>query len=119
MKKDVDTFTLKEESSCIEQEPASAAWNKTSFAVDASNLNRIAEGIIFIKNLPKGSKYGISDDYPKEIDEIRKKLYPVLKAAKKEKKSAYFNVYKLIIDYQIYRGPETSNLPLYGRIMSS
>ena len=73
----------------------------------------------FIKNLPKGSKYGISDDYPKEIDEIRKKLYPVLKAAKKEKKSAYFNVDKLIIDDQIYRGPETANLPLYGRIMSS
>ena len=72
----------------------------------------------FIKNLQKGSKYGISDDYPKEIDEIRKKLYPVLKTAKKEK-SAYFNVDKLIIDDQIYRGPETSNLPLYGRIMSS
>ncbi|XP_068749314.1 uncharacterized protein [Montipora capricornis] len=73
----------------------------------------------FIKNLPKSSKYGISDDYPKEIDEIRKKLYSVLKAAKKEKKSAYFNVDKLIIDDQIYRGPETANLPLYGRIMSS
>ena len=73
----------------------------------------------FIKNLPKGSKYGISDDYPKEIDVIRKKLYPVLKTAKKEKKSAYFNVDKLIIDDQIYRGPETSNLPLYGRITSS
>ena len=43
----------------------------------------------FIKNLPKGSSYGISDDFPKEVDDIRKRLYPVLKAAEKEKKSAY------------------------------
>ena len=34
----------------------------------------------FIKNLPKGSNIGISDGFPKEVDEMRKKLYPVLKA---------------------------------------
>ena len=36
----------------------------------------------FIKNMPKGNNIGISDDCPKEVDEMRKKLYPVLKAAK-------------------------------------
>ena len=45
---------------------------------------------------------------------IRTKLYPVLKTAKKEKISAYFNCDKLIIDEQIYRRPLTSNLALYG-----
>lgn len=73
----------------------------------------------FIRNLPKGSKFGISDDFPKEIDEIRRKLYPVLKTAKKEKKNAFFNVDKLIIEGSVYRGSETSNLSLYGRIMDS
>ena len=52
----------------------------------------------FIKNLPKGSNIGISDDFPKEVDEMRKKLYPVLKAAKREKKEAYFKVEKLLIN---------------------
>ena len=36
----------------------------------------------FIKNLTKGCNFGISDDFPREVQEIRKKLYPVLKAAK-------------------------------------
>ena len=43
----------------------------------------------FIKNLPKGTNIGISDDFPKEVDEIGRKLYPVLKTAKREKKEAY------------------------------
>ena len=73
----------------------------------------------FIKNLPKGSNIGISDDFPKEVDEIRKKLYPVLKAAKREKKEAYFNVEKILINGSLYRGLETSLFPFYGRLMSS
>ncbi|KAL9965225.1 hypothetical protein ACROYT_G028996 [Oculina patagonica] len=40
----------------------------------------------FIKNLPKGTNIGISDDFPKEVDEIRKSLYPILKASKRDKK---------------------------------
>ena len=44
----------------------------------------------FIKNLPKGSNTGISDDFLKDVDEMRKKLYPVPKVAKREKKEAYF-----------------------------
>lgn len=72
-----------------------------------------------IKNLPKGKKYGVSDDFPREVDEIRKTLQPVLKRAKGEKKMAFFNVEKLIIENAVYRGPETKDFPLYGRIMES
>ena len=73
----------------------------------------------FIKNLSKGSKYGISDDFPKEVDQIRKKLYPVLKSAKQEKKEAFFNVERLIINGVLYRGAETQSFPLYGHLMDS
>ena len=60
----------------------------------------------FIKNLKKGRSLGISDDFPKEVEDIRKELYPVLKTAKQEKRVAYFTVEKLIIDRSLYRGPE-------------
>lgn len=72
-----------------------------------------------IKNLPKGKKYGVADDFPKEVDEIRKKLHPVLKKANEQRKMAFFNVEKLIIENAVYCGPETKNFPLYGRIMES
>ena len=71
----------------------------------------------FIKNLRKGCNFGISDDFPKEVKEIRKKLYPVLKAAKRDKRVAYFKVEILIVDKSLYRGPETEAFPLYGRLM--
>lgn len=73
----------------------------------------------FIKNLPKGTGFGISDDFPREVDDIRKKLYPILKAAKRDKKAAYFNVEKLIIEGSLYRGPETQQFPFYGRLMDN
>ena len=72
----------------------------------------------FYKNL-KGTKIGISDDFPREVEEIHKTLYPVLKQAKREQKRAFFNFDKLIIDGQIYRGKETKNLPYYGNIMKN
>ena len=72
-----------------------------------------------IKNLKKGSKLGVADDFPKEVDEIRKDLQPVLKKARQEKKLAFFNVEKLIIDGRIYRGPETKRFSFYGRLMES
>lgn len=71
-----------------------------------------------VKNL-KGTGIGISHDYPKEIDVIHEKLYPVLKKAKQEKQSAFFKVDKLIINGQVYRGAETEKLPYYGLIMNS
>ena len=69
-----------------------------------------------VRNL-KGSRCAISDDYPKEIDKIRKTLYAVLKEAKRYHHRAFFNVDKLIINGQVYRGEETKNLPFYGSIM--
>lgn len=73
----------------------------------------------YIKNLPRGTGFGVSDDFPKEVDEVRKVLYPILKAAKRDKKTAYFNVEKLIINGALYRGEETSQFPFYGRLMDN
>ena len=70
----------------------------------------------FLKNL-KGTDIGISDDFPREVEEIHKELYPVLKKAKRDQRKAFFNFDKLIIDGQIYRGKETKKLPFYGNIM--
>lgn len=72
-----------------------------------------------IKHLPREKSFGVADDFPKEVDEIRKELYPVLKKAKKDHKTAFFNVERLIIDKAVYRGPETKKITLYGRIMDS
>ena len=69
-----------------------------------------------LKNL-KGSNIAIANDYPKEIENIHKTLYPVLKKAKQEKNAAFFKVDRLIINGQIYKGNETINLPFYGSIM--
>ena len=66
--------------------------------------------------MPKGKKLGVSDNFPKKEGDIRKALLPVLKKGKEEKKVAFFNVEKLIIENAVYRGPETKDLPLYGRI---
>ena len=48
---------------------------------------------------------------------MRKKLYPVLKAAKQEERTAFFNVERLILDGSLYRIPETIAFPLYGHLM--
>ena len=73
----------------------------------------------YIKNFPRGAGFGVSDDFPKEVDEVRKVLYPILKAAKREKKAAYFNIEKLIIYGALYRGEETSQFSFYGRLMDN
>ena len=70
-----------------------------------------------IKNLRKSAKFGVADDFPPEVDEIRKDLQPVLKKARSEQKTAFFNVEKLIIDGVVYRGPETKRFPIYSRLM--
>ena len=70
----------------------------------------------FIKNL-KGTAIGIANNFPKEIDKIYQKLYPILKKAKQAKQSAYFKVDKLIINGQVYRGKETENLEYYSAII--
>ena len=57
--------------------------------------------------------------FPKEINEIHQKLYPVLKEAKKTGQKASFKVDKLVISGQVKRGVETENLVHYGLIMNS
>jgi len=37
-----------------------------------------------IKHLPRGKRFGVADDFPKEVDEIRKELYPVSAETGKE-----------------------------------
>jgi len=70
-------------------------------------------------NLLRGTGLGVSDDFLKEDDEVRKVLYPILKAAKRRKKAAYFNVEKLIINGAFYRGKESSQFSFYGRLMDN
>ena len=72
----------------------------------------------FVRNL-KDSGIGIANNFPREIDKIHEKLYPVLKSAKRAKQRAYFKVDKLIINGQVYRGEETKHLVHYGLIMNS
>ena len=55
----------------------------------------------YVKNL-KGTRIGICNDFPKEVDEIHTKLYPVLKRAKQNGQYAFFKLDKLIINRQIY-----------------
>ena len=47
---------------------------------------------------------------------MRKKLYSVLKAAKQEKRTAFFKVERLIIDGLLYHGPEAIAFLLYGHL---
>jgi len=51
----------------------------------------------FVRNF-KDSGIGIANNFPREINKIHEKLYPVLKAAKKAKQKTYFKVDKLIVN---------------------
>ena len=42
-----------------------------------------------IKNLPKGKKYGVADDFPKEVDEIRKKTTSSAQESKGTKEDGF------------------------------
>ena len=55
--------------------------------------------------LLKGTKVGIADQFPKEIAETRKKLYPILKKAKEDGRAVKLIKDKLFINGQCYRGP--------------
>ena len=61
------------------------------------------------KNL-KGTLFGISEDFPRQIREVRKKLLPIMRAARNATppKLAILNVDQLYIDGNLYDGPEAS-----------
>ena len=51
------------------------------------------------------TNFGISQQFPKEIMETRRKLVPVMKDARQKGHDAYIVVDKLYIDKQLYREP--------------
>ena len=51
----------------------------------------------------KGTNFGISQQFPREIMEKRRKLVPIMKAARDNGKEAYIMVDKLYIDKTLYR----------------
>ena len=61
-----------------------------------------------IKNLRKGAKLGVADDFLKVADEVRKVLQPALKKARQGTEASFLQCRKteLIIDGKIYHGPE-------------
>ena len=56
-------------------------------------------------NKLKGKEQGISQQFPKEIMEKRKKLVPIMKQARENGKDAYITVDKLYINNELYKGP--------------
>ena len=66
----------------------------------------------FVRTL-KDSGIGIANDFPREIDKIYEKLYPILKSANKAKQKACFKVDRLIINGQVSRGEEKTSRTLW------
>lgn len=61
-------------------------------------------------HLLKGTNIGIAEQFPKEIADARKVLYPVLKKAKKDGHRALLIKDKLFINGQRYRGTGRANV---------
>ena len=51
----------------------------------------------------KGTEYGISQQFPREIMDKRRELVPIMKKARSEGKDAYLVVDKLYIDKVLYK----------------
>ena len=63
------------------------------------------------KHKLKGSNIVIKEDFPKEIEERRSKLFPIFKAAKESNHKTRLIVDKLILDGQSYTVNTLNNLP--------
>lgn len=55
----------------------------------------------------KGTYYGINEQFPSEIEEKRKSLYPIAKEARKKKEKVVFVRDKLYINDVLYKPPAT------------
>lgn len=53
----------------------------------------------------------VAEDYPQEIEERRRKLYPIMKMAKAKKMEASLSYDKLIINSQVFKVDTLSRLP--------
>ena len=94
--------------------------NKSASKTDKVSFFKISNKIkSHIKHFPRGKRFGVADDFPKEVDEIRKELYPVLKQGKRDHKTAFFNVEKLIIGCLPRTRNKTKNFTLNGRIIDN
>ncbi|XP_052238685.1 uncharacterized protein LOC127849990 [Dreissena polymorpha] len=51
----------------------------------------------------KGTPFGISEQYPQEVMEVRRRLIPIMKKARSEEKEAYLRIDKLYINKQVYK----------------
>lgn len=71
---------------------------KFAYYPDRENVRKSAGNL-------RGKPFGISQQFPKEIMETRRKLVPIMKAARDNGKEAYMVVDKLYIDKRLYRDP--------------
>ncbi|MCG8113229.1 MAG: hypothetical protein N0E59_20955, partial [Candidatus Thiodiazotropha taylori] len=60
------------------------------------------------------SVYGVGQQYPKEVQERRRALVPIMKQARLNGRDAYIVVDKLYIDKTLYRGPVSPATPAPG-----
>lgn len=70
------------------------------------------QSVLHIKS--KMSPYGVSEDYPKEVTEARKKLVPYMQKFKEEGKKVMFKVDKLIVDGKVWEEP--NNQPKFEEL---
>ena len=54
----------------------------------------------------KGSSFGISEQYPAEINNRRRNLYPIMREAKQQRRHLVFVLDRLFIDGEQYIPPE-------------
>ena len=57
--------------------------------------------------------------FPTKLKRLGRLYIRFSKKAKQDKKKAFFNIEKLVIDNVVYHGPESKKFPLYGRIMAN
>lgn len=75
---------------------------------------RIREKVRWNASRLGGTRFGIQEQFPRQIQEQRKQLYPILKDARKRGKRATLVVNKLYIDGVEYRGLETLDTSIRG-----
>lgn len=76
--------------------------NRTAPIVARFLYHRDLEYVLSIANRLKGKPYGIREQFPPEIEQTRKKLYPVMKRAKQQRKQVTLVRDRLYIDKQLY-----------------
>ena len=64
-----------------------------------------------LRNIPQAKYWFLAEDFPVEIENKRRKLYPILKVAKKSGKKASIKVDRLIVDGHTYTSNTLQQLP--------